>query len=57
MRSSGTPTERQQSIASSSGPRPSSGSPAKTVIQIWAGSSPKTSSDSSQANSTASCLK
>ena len=34
MRSSGTPTERQHSIASSSGPRPSSGSPSKTVIQM-----------------------
>ena len=57
MRSSGTPTERQHSIASSSGPRPSSGSPSNTVIQIRSGSSSKTSSDSSQANSTASCLK
>ena len=55
--SAGTPTDRQHSIASSSGPRPSSGSPSKTVIQICSGSSANPSVDSSHANSTAPCLK
>ena len=35
------PIARQNSIASSSGPSPSSSSPPKTVIQICSGSSPK----------------
>ena len=57
IRSRGTPTDSHASIASSSGPMPSSSSPSKTVIQMSSGSKPKPSSDSSQANSTASCLK
>ena len=57
MRSRGTPTDSQASIASSSGPRPSSSSPSKTEIQMSSGLKPKPSSDSSHAHSTASCLK
>ena len=57
MRSSGTPTARQHSIASSSGPRPSSSSPPKTVIQIAPSSNPNPVVDSSSANSTAFSLK
>ena len=41
IRSRGTPTDSQASIASSSGPRPSSSSPSKTVIQMSSGSKPK----------------
>ena len=41
MRSSGTPSPRQTSMASLSGPRPSSSSPPKTVIQTSSKSSPK----------------
>ncbi len=48
MRSSGTPTLRQISIASVSGPRPSSSSPWKTVTQICSGSKPNPSVESSQ---------
>ncbi len=51
------PIASQAAIASSSGPRPSSSSPSKTVIQILSGSNPKPSSDSSQANSAAPYLK
>ena len=47
----------QISIASVSGPRPSSSSPPNTVTQIVSGSKPKPSSDSSHAKSIASCLK
>src|SRR5918999_5379696 len=47
IRSSGTPTERQISIASVSGPSPSSSSPSNTVTQISSGSNPKPSVDSS----------
>ena len=57
IRSRGTPTDRHASIASSSGPRPSSASPAKTVIQMSSGSKPNPSWESSQAHSTAACLK
>ena len=57
IRSRGTPTDSHASIASSSGPRPSSSSPSKTVIQIRSGSKPKPSSESSHAISTAPCLK
>ena len=39
MRSSGMPTARQCSIASLSGPSPSSSSPPKTVIQMSSTSS------------------
>ena len=41
MRSSGKPDGRQCSIASSSGPSPSSSSPPKTVIQMSSTSNPK----------------
>ena len=47
----------QASIASSSGPRPSASSPSKTVIQMRSAGKPKPSRESSQANSTAPCLK
>ena len=57
MRSSGTPTERQHSIAWSSGPSPSSSSPPKTVTQICSGAKPKPCVESSCAYSTAPCLK
>ena len=57
IRSRGTPTDSHASIASSSGPMPSSSSPSKTVIQMSSGLKPKPSCDSSQAISTASCLK
>ena len=57
MRSSGMPIERQHSIASSSGPTPSSLSPPKTVIQILSGSSPRPLVENSQANSAAPSLK
>ena len=50
IRSAGTPTERQHSIASSSGPTPSSSSPSKTLIQIRSGSRPKPWVESSQAH-------
>ena len=57
IRSSGTPTWRQISIASSSGPRPSSSSPSKTVTQIRSGSKPKPSIESSQPQGIDSSLK
>ena len=57
IRSSGIPIERQTSMASSSGPSPSSSSPPKTVIQILSGSSARPPVESSQANSAAPCLK
>ena len=57
IRSSGTPVCFQSSIASSSGPRPSSSSPPNTVAQISSGSKPKPSIESSQPNSIASRLK
>ena len=44
MRSRGTPIATHASIASSSGPRPSSSSPSKTVTQMSSGSKPKPSS-------------
>ena len=44
----GRRSARQISIASSSGPSPSSSSPANTVTQIRSGSKPKPSSESSQ---------
>ena len=44
IRSRGTPIASHASIASSSGPRPSSSSPSKTVAQIFSGSNPKPSS-------------
>ena len=50
MRSRGTPTDSHASIASSSGPRPSSSSPSKTVIQMSSGSKPKPSCESSHAH-------
>ena len=57
MRSRGTPMLVQQSIASSSGPSPSSSSPPNTVTQMRSGSRPNPFVESSQANSTAPCLK
>ncbi len=57
IRSRGIPISSQASIASWSGPRPSSSSPSKTVIQILSGSMPKPSVESFQANSAAPCLK
>ena len=57
IRSRGMPIDSQASIASWSGPRPSSSSPSKTVIQILSGSSPKPSVESCQASSAAPCLK
>ncbi len=57
MRSSGTPIERQHSMASSSGPIPSSSSPPNTVIQTSSGSKPKPVVESSQAKPTAPSLK
>jgi len=57
IRSSGTPTAFQISIASSSGPRPSSSSPPKTETQIRSGSKPKPSTESSQPKRIASSLK
>ena len=57
IRSSGTPISFQSSIASSSGPSPSSSSPPNTVAQIRSGSNPKPSIESSQPNSIASRLK
>ena len=57
IRSSGTPTARQHSIASSSGPSPSSSSPPKTVIQIRSKGSSKPCVESSSASSTARSLK
>ncbi len=57
MRSSGMPIERQHSIASSSGPSPSSSSPPKTVIQMFSASRSKPCVDSSQAYSAAPSLK
>ena len=57
IRSSGTPVCFQSSIASSSGPRPSSSSPPNTVAQIRSGSNPKPFSDRSHPNSIASRLK
>ncbi len=57
IRSRGTPTDSQASIASSSGPRPSASSPSKTVTQIFSGSNPKPLSEKSHAISTAPCLK
>ena len=57
MRSSGTPTAFQIAIASSSGPRPSSSSPPKTVTQIRSGSIPKPSVASSQPQGIDSALK
>ena len=47
IRSSGTPIRRQISIASVSGPSPSSSSPANTVTQIRSGAKPKPSRESS----------
>ena len=57
IRSSGTPLLSQISIASVSGPSPSSSSPPKTVTQIRSGSSPKTSSESSQPHAIALLLE
>ena len=57
MRSSGTPTVRQISIDSSSGPRPSSSSPWNTVTQTLSGSNPNPSVVSSQPHAIDSCLK
>ena len=57
MRSRGTPTASHASIASSSGPRPSSRSPSNTVIQMSPALKPKPSSDSCHACSTAPSLK
>ena len=57
IRSRGTPTASHASIASSSAPMPSSASPANTVIQMSSGDRPKPCWDSSQAYSTAPCLK
>ena len=57
IRSRGTPTDSHASIASSSGPRPSSSSPSKTVIQIFSGSIPKPSVESFQANSDGALLE
>ncbi len=57
IRSRGTPISSQMSIASWSGPRPSSSSPSNTVTQMSSGLNPKPSSDSSQANRAASSLK
>ena len=57
MRSSGTPRPPQTSIASSSGPRPSSSSPPKTVTQIRSGSMPKPWVESSQPQGIDSSLK
>jgi len=51
------PTPFQISIASSSGPRPSSSSPPKTVAQIRSGSIPKPCVDSSQPQGIDSALK
>jgi hypothetical protein len=55
IRSRGTPTDSHASIASSSGPRPSSSSPSTTVIQRSSAVKPNTSSEASHANSTAPC--
>ena len=49
IRSRGTPTSSHASIASSSGPRPSSSSPANTVIQMSLERNPNPSRESSQA--------
>src|SRR3954453_5840510 len=49
MRSSGTPISRQISIASSSGPSPSSSEPSKTDTQISSGAKPKPPGDLSRA--------
>ena len=57
MRSSGSPTPFQISIASSSGPRPSSSSPPNTVTQIRSGSIPKPSVESCQPQGIDSALK
>ncbi len=57
IRSSGTPIRRQISIDSSSGPSPSSSSPANTVTQISSGSKPKPSSESSHPKRIDSSLK
>ena len=55
MRSRGTPISTQRSSASSSPGTPSM--PSKTVIQIFSGSSPKTSVETSQPKRIASSLK
>src|SRR5438034_4548011 len=57
IRSAGTPIFLQRSIASSSGPSPSSGSPAWTLTQIRSHSSPVRARTNSVAYSTAPSLK
>ena len=57
MRSRGTPSDSQAAIASSSGPSPSSSSPANTVIQIASESNPSPCTENSSAYSAAPCLK